>query len=161
MGTYDPEYHKRPEVKARRKKYQQRPEVKAKVKAYNQRPEVIARRKKYMRDRVNSSTYNFVRKKIWHQKSNAKRRGIVWELDDDAIARKILRQGRCNLSGQNFIYKQGTKGNRNIYAPSIDRIDSRKGYVPGNIMIVCWAVNCMKNDMSLYQFKRMCARVAA
>ena len=40
-------------------------------------------------------------------------------------------------------------------------VDSRKGYVPGNIMFVCWAINCMKNDMSLYQFKRMCARVAA
>ena len=147
--------------KAYDREYKRRPEVIAKTKAYEARPEVKARKLKQQKAWINASPYNFVRKKIWHQKSNAKRRGIVWELDDDAIARKILRQGRCKLSGQKFIYKQGTKGNRNIYAPSIDRIDSRKGYVPGNIMIVCWAVNCMKNDMSLYQFKRMCARAAA
>ena len=146
--------------KAYAREYQQRPEVKAKKKAYRQRPEVKARNNKNKKAWINSSPYNFVRHKVWHQKTSAKRRGIDWELDVEATIAKILRQGRCKLSGEKFVYKQG-KGKRNLYAPSIDRIDSRKGYVPGNIMFVCWAVNGMKQDLSLYQFKKMCARVAA
>ena len=162
--AWSKEYRQRPEVKAKRKawdkEYNQRPEVKAKRKAYAQRPEVKARHNKKKKARTNASPENFVRNKLWQQKSAAKTRGIVWKLDDDAIIRKILRQGHCKLSGQKFVYKQGTHKNRNLYAPSIDRIDSKKGYVPGNVMFVCWGVNYMKQDLSLYQFKKMCAKVA-
>ena len=143
------------------KAYRDRPYVKAKTKAYNKeyckRPEVKAQAKA----RRDASPYNYVRQKLWQQKSAAKKRGLVWELDIDATIAKILRQGHCKLSGVKFVYKGGKDGKRNLYAPSIDRIDSRKGYVPGNIMFVCWGVNYMKQDMSLYQFKKMCARVAA
>ena len=148
--AYDPVY-----AKAYRKKNAEK--IKARNQEYEQRPEVKARK----RARINATPYSFVRHKVLQQKSHAKERGIVWELDVDATIAKILRQGRCKLSGQKFVYKQGKgKGNKNLYAPSIDRIDSRKGYVPGNIMFVCWQVNCAKQDMSLYQFKKMCAKVA-
>lgn len=30
----------------------------------------------------------------------------------------------------------------NPYASSIDRIDSTKGYEPGNVRVVLWAINC-------------------
>ena len=143
------------------KAYRDRPYVKAKTKAYNKeyckRPEVKAQAKA----RRDASPYNYVRQKLWQQKSAAKKRGLVWELDIDATIAKILRQGHCKLSGVKFVYKGGKDGKRNLYAPSIDRIDSRKGYVPGNVMFVCWGVNVMKHEMSLYQFKKMCARVAA
>ena len=142
------------------KAYRDRPYVKAKTKAYNKeyckRPEVKAQAKA----RRDASPYNYVRQKLWQQKSAAKKRGLVWELDIDATIAKILRQGHCKLSGVKFVYKQGG-GKKNIFSQSIDRIDSRKGYVPGNVMFVCWGVNVMKHEMSLYQFKKMCARVAA
>ena len=153
--AYDP-------VKA--KAYRQRPDVKAKAKAwnkaYNQRPEVKARKNANNKRLRNASPYNYVRNKIWQQKSKAKARGLAWELDVEKTIAKILRQGHCKLSGVKFVYKGGKDGKRNLYAPSIDRIDSRKGYVPGNVMFVCWGVNYMKQDLSLYQFKRMCAKVA-
>ena len=140
---YDREYQQRPEVIARRRARQRTPESKAKARA-----------------RRNATPYNFVRYKVLAMRSAAKKRGLVWELDIDATIAKILRQGHCKLSGVKFVYKQGG-GKKNIFSPSIDRIDSRKGYVPGNVMFVCWGVNVMKHEMSLYQFKKMCARVAA
>ena len=128
-----------------------------KIRAYNQRPEVKARKKA----RRDASPYNYVRIKLQDQRSAAKKRGIVWELDLDATIAKILRQGHCKLSGVKFVYKGGTPKKKNLYCPSIDRIDSSKGYVSGNVMFVCWGVNYMKQDLSLYQFKKMCARIAA
>jgi hypothetical protein len=43
--------------------------------------------------------------------------------------------------------------------PSLDRIDSRKGYHAGNVHLVCWAVNLMKSDMSLEDFGDWCTAV--
>jgi hypothetical protein len=32
------------------------------------------------------------------------------------------------------------------FAPSIDRIIPKKGYVKGNVQVVCWAYNAAKNQ---------------
>ena len=66
-------------------------------------------------------------------------------------------KGRCALSGEWMTWEVG-KGrvSTNI---SIDRIDSSKGYVPGNIQLVCAIVNCMKNEYSQEEFIEFCKRV--
>ena len=149
------------EKRAYQREYMQRPEVKAKQKAYKNRPEVKARNNKLKRANINATPYKFVRNKVLSQRASAKARGLVWELDIDATIAKILRQGRCKLSGDKFVYKQGKgRENRNPYAPSIDRIDNRKGYIPGNVMFINWENNWAKGDKSLYRYKRMCAKVA-
>lgn len=43
---------------------------------------------------------------------------------------------------------------------SIDRIDSSKGYVVGNVQLVCRCVNVAKSDMSVEFFKALCSAVA-
>jgi len=50
---------------------------------------------------------------------------------------------RCAVSGQPFTLEP-LNGKR-PYAPSIDRINSAIGYVPGNTRIVCVAVNYAMN----------------
>ena len=65
--------------------------------------------------------------------------------------------GCCALSGEPMTWTVG-KGRipTNI---SIDRIDSSKGYVSGNIQLVCAIVNCMKNEYSQEEFIEFCAKV--
>jgi len=43
---------------------------------------------------------------------------------------------------------------------TIDRIDSSKGYIKGNIQLVTWKVNCIKRDLSDEEFVGICKQVA-
>jgi hypothetical protein len=59
-----------------------------------------------------------------------------------------LQNEKCAISGKKFVFEQG-----NPAFPSIDRIDSSKGYGDlSNIWIVCTIVNYAKNDYSLKEF---------
>ena len=42
-------------------------------------------------------------------------------------------------------------------SPSIDRIDSRFGYVPGNVAIICWRCNELKRNASVDELKKIVA----
>lgn len=65
--------------------------------------------------------------------------------------------GKCALSGVEMTYSAGNgRVNTNI---SIDRIDSAKGYVRGNVQFVCDLVNRMKQDCDEEQFFDWCRRV--
>lgn len=55
-------------------------------------------------------------------------------------------QGKCAITGLPFSMELGTKKKRNPFRPSVDRINSKKGYVKGNIQIVLTIVNTMKMD---------------
>lgn len=35
---------------------------------------------------------------------------------------------------------------KNSFSPSFDRVDSKKGYIPGNVRIISLRANCIKND---------------
>jgi hypothetical protein len=63
--------------------------------------------------------------------------------------------GICNISGNNMTYNYGSVAT-NI---SIDRIDSDKGYTKGNIQLVCYIVNIMKNKFSLNDFLYFCNEI--
>ncbi len=52
-----------------------------------------------------------------------------------------LRNGKCELTGIDFIFETRQNGHRNPYSPSLDRKDSSKGYTPENCRIILWALN--------------------
>jgi len=62
-----------------------------------------------------------------------------------------LQEWRCAMSGKEFDFNK-TKKNKNLEYPSIDRIDSNKGYILSNMWIVCTAVNLGKNKFSLIDY---------
>jgi hypothetical protein len=65
--------------------------------------------------------------------------------------------GKCALSGVEMTYSAGNgRVGTNI---SIDRIDSKRGYVRGNVQFVCDLVNRMKQDCEEEQFFEWCRRV--
>jgi hypothetical protein len=72
----------------------------------------------------------------------AKKRGIDFAITQADIL-PMLRVGTCPMSGYKFRY---TYGAYDPYAPSIDRIDSNKGYVPGNVRVICYILNVGMNQ---------------
>jgi hypothetical protein len=47
------------------------------------------------------------------------------------------------------------KGRVSYNSPSLDRIDNNKGYVKGNVGVISNKANMLKNNGTLYDFKRL------
>lgn len=53
----------------------------------------------------------------------------------------------CPMLGQELNYLgTGEQATRSEYSPSLDRIDSTQGYVKGNLQVISWRANRIKND---------------
>ncbi len=79
-------------------------------------------------------------------KSRARRTGLECEEDlaGWALATMEAQGHRCLLSGVPFSLEVlGHGAAPRPYAPSIDRIDARRGYTADNIRIICWAANLL------------------
>jgi hypothetical protein len=60
-----------------------------------------------------------------------------------------LQNGLCKFSGVELILSTHSKIIKDpIHSASVDRIDSKKGYIKGNIVWVSRSINYMKNEMS-------------
>lgn len=69
--------------------------------------------------------------------------------------------GICPYSGIKLNIPTYKKNHNNpIYTASVDRIDSSKGYIPGNIQFVSTCINYMKNNMSDSDTRLMCKYIA-
>lgn len=85
----------------------------------------------------------------YHYRNILKRNREVDITIDDLKRQWELQNGLCFFSGVKLELSSYTKIKKNpIYAASLDRIDSSKGYLPNNIRWVSRAINWMKNDMS-------------
>ena len=61
---------------------------------------------------------------------------------DDIPSLWRTQHGRCAVSGLRFSMARFPEALvKHPYGPSLDRIDSRQGYVRGNVRLVCTAVN--------------------
>ena len=98
-----------------------------------------------------------VRSYIAYLKNKAvKRKGACISLDElEEIWKK--QEGKCALTGWDMTMILG-KGNINTNA-SIDRIDSEKGYLKGNIQFVCRAANVFKSNMKEKDLIELCKAI--
>jgi len=87
-------------------------------------------------------------------KRNAKKRGISFEVDMEYLWKLYEDQGgKCALTGLPIIF--GEKSVDSSTA-SIDRIDSTKGYIAGNLQWVHKDINCMKWNIPQDKFIEFC-----
>lgn len=93
-------------------------------------------------------------------KANAKIRGIDFDVDNKHLWELFLHQGRkCAKSGVpiSFSRRHGKRGEEQT--ASLDRIDSSRGYVPGNIQWVHKVVNIMKQSLGDQELVEWCRRI--
>tara|TARA_R110000803_G_scaffold209344_1_gene278831 strand:- start:98 stop:394 length:297 start_codon:yes stop_codon:yes gene_type:complete len=88
----------------------------------------------------------------------ANKRNIVFDIKIEYLQRLIEKQNfRCALSGVTLTpIKTVKKSSHNC---SVDRIDSDKGYIKGNVQWVETKINIAKHIQTQEEFVEMCKRV--
>jgi len=94
------------------------------------------RKRGYTRQRRKPRTWS--RRAVYMAKNRAKAKRLPFDLTPEWVEERLSR-GVCEVSGLPF--ELGSFGRKHPYAPSLDRIDSTKGYTPDNCRVVLWAVN--------------------
>lgn len=69
--------------------------------------------------------------------------------------------GKCAVSGMEMDLIMSEKYLTNPQAPSVDRIIPSKGYVKGNVRIVCYQVNMALSEYGEEQLMKMCRAIVA
>jgi hypothetical protein len=106
----------------------------------------------------------FFERRVALAKHGANNRGIFFGISkDDVLGTFLNQEGRCALSGIDLDFKvDGSMENglHGLRAPSIDRIDSSKDYLPDNIQITSAVINRMKANSPNEAFIELCRLIA-
>ena len=106
--------------------------------------------------------YKELPQQYWYSiQHNAKVRGIQFDLTIKEAWTLFLRQDQqCALTGRS-LKMPGIRQGQRVGTASLDRIDSTKGYIRGNIQWVHKDVQLMKNHFSNDYFVSTCREIAA
>jgi hypothetical protein len=98
---------------------------------------------------------------LGHYKKSAKLRNLEFNLTlKDMWDTYIQQEKLCPYTGVQLILEPMDKNKRTPNNASLDRIDSNKGYIVGNIQWVLKKINVMKNVMSHDEFIDVCLLVS-
>lgn len=98
-----------------------------------------------------------LKKRLYDAQNRAKSKNQYYDIDLEFLYQLWNQQeGKCALTGIPMTTTKHGRTNTNV---SIDRIDSSKGYTKDNIWLICSAVNFMKSNLNLEEFKQYCQAV--
>lgn len=107
----------------------------------------------------NSLGLSFFEKYFWHRCVSIKRRcdasKILFDLDYKYLLDLYNQQkGKCHYSGiiMNISGKAQKNGGAEPTAMSVDRVDPKKGYVKGNIVLALNCINLFKGNQDIRRF---------
>lgn len=83
-------------------------------------------------------------------KGAAKRRGLCWLMPDDEVDRIFASD--CHYCGARPTRVRRLGRSSSFVYNGLDRVDSRVGYTPANVVACCFNCNYAKRDMTLEQF---------
>lgn len=99
---------------------------------------------------------NRAKKLISQARFRAKKKGLPFDLDVAAMEQRLA-TGRCQLTGIKF----NLEGGRTWDSPSLDRVNSKLGYVMGNVRWVLDCVNVMANTWGSEKILEIAASIQA
>lgn len=91
-------------------------------------------------------------------RSRAKQKSMAFDLDYDWLCGLFDSQGgKCKVTGLPLDFETNSDYNKiNPRAPSLDRIDTNRGYTKENVRLVCAQVNLAINWWGIEKFYEMC-----
>ena len=109
------------------------------------------KRKKEKENRIQEKNpMIYIRRHFRSYKSSAKKRGIKFNISKNELYKIFEKQkGHCALSGERMTHIIG-KGHMHKFPTniSLDRIDSNRGYVKGNVRFICTILNNLKYNLT-------------
>jgi len=115
---------------------------------YERNKEKFAQRYQANRDKVLDDYYVRKGQSPWsimctEAKRRARKHGWEFDITPDDI--KAVWKDTCPVLGLRMMHQRGG-GVNNDHSPSLDRIDSKKGYVKGNIAVISRRANQIKSN---------------
>lgn len=92
-------------------------------------------------------------------RGRAKKKGLEIDIDLDFLLELYEKQdGKCSLTKIPFTFERNTNGEKKFlpYNPSIDRIDSKKGYTKENVRLLLVIMNLSLNNFGEECFYEVC-----
>jgi hypothetical protein len=108
----------------------------------------LEKRKQYADRGRKFDELNIARYLLRYARKRAKAKGLECTIRP----RDIHVPDRCPIFDVPLVKNTGTWSN-NSY--SLDRIDSSKGYVPGNVRVISWQANSLKSNTTVEQVERL------
>jgi hypothetical protein len=112
------------------------------------RKEYWAKNPDYLKNRRMNKPFNYLLQCI---KNRSKTRNYECNLDVEYLKSIYPNNNKCPILNIKLVRSRNGNGQDN--SPSLDRIDSNKGYIKGNVMFMCQLANRMKNNANIKQLK--------
>ena len=124
--------------------------IQKKIDDKNKELEIKELRRKYVENYAKKNPIKYRARTLWNSAyARSKKKGLDFDLTIEWIESR-LQEGICSVTGLPFEIKEySQKGNLeklSPYAPSLDRIDSDKGYTMDNVQVVLNNYNKFKSD---------------
>ena len=85
--------------------------------------------------------------------TSARCRAKKKNLEFNLSVQDIIIPDKCPVLGISFCTNNDKK--RNSSSPSLDRIDNTKGYIKGNVIVISWRANRLKNDATVEELYKI------
>ena len=154
----DPERRKIELEKRREWKNAHREQVRLSAFEYNNRPEVKERKLEWARNHMNITQLTekqYIHKMWRNAKSRAERDGLPFNIEEsDIVIPKC-----CPILCTALILNKNYKYSNPEHTPSLDKINPKLGYVKGNVQVISFKANTMKNSATIEELKWFCLNI--
>ena len=114
-------------------------------------PEIVVLANKRYREKHGHTLLYKQRRIVNATRKRSLKKGWAFDIDLEYIQEIWPKDNRCPIFGTEFTY--GTESLATV--ASVDRLDSTKGYIKGNVHIISYRANTIKNDSTLDELRTL------